>query len=378
MLGSSTPTSSLSRAAAPAVRRAPRLPHASAPPTLRCLRATTAGAWRRGRRWRSRSSGGARSPGGRARSASSRTLAPTARGSWAASAAPRAAPTRCTSSHCAPRWWCPSAPTRTASRGSSSRRPRPSPPMQPQPPPPAAAAAAPPPKPPPQFLDSSDDEAAPPPQPRAPAAAEAAVLGGAAAARAPPPTAARDAAGPTPPKAPASQLRRGGRWRGATADLGGGRDVSGPARVGARVAGAAEARAVSARGARGGAAAGAGGTADAGERGARGGRRRRRRLRPGCDCAGGAGLCGAQTQTRRRHGSAEHVDGGGALLHDDGARGRQVWVLAAVPPRGAPRLRGAVGAAAHAEAAALALRGRPNLLRFHTMKFRGPGGRTAR
>ena len=45
------------------------------------------------------------------------------------------------------------------------------------------------------------------------------------------------------------------------------------------------------------------------------------------------------------------------MLLYDGARGRQVWVLAAVPPRGAPRLRGAVGAAAHAEAAALALRG---------------------
>ena len=116
---------SLGRPRARPARAAPS--HASAPPTLRCLRATTAGAWRRGRRWRSRSSGGARSPGGRARSAWSRTSAPTARGSWAASAAPRPARTRSTSSHCAPRWWCPSALTRTASRGSSSRRPRPSP-----------------------------------------------------------------------------------------------------------------------------------------------------------------------------------------------------------------------------------------------------------
>ena len=88
--------------------------------------------------------------------------------------------------------------------------------MPPQPPPPpAAAAAAPPPKPPPQFLDSSDDESPPPPQPRAPAPPPRPQFSaGGGAARAPPPPAAGDAAGPTPPKAPASQLPAGRKMEG--------------------------------------------------------------------------------------------------------------------------------------------------------------------
>ena len=209
--------------------------HASAPPTLRCLRPTTAGAAARPAVALEKLGWGEK-PGWASQKRRSHPR-PRRLVAWGASAAP----TRSTSSHRAPRW----VPLRADAYGlswPSSRRPTLAALMPPQPPPPpAAAAAAAPPKPPPLRLLRRRPAAAAAAAARA--ATEAALLGGRkAAARAPPPPAAGGAAARRRRRRSRRSSRRGGRWRGARLDLGGGRDVPrGPARVGL-VAGAAEAR----------------------------------------------------------------------------------------------------------------------------------------